>query len=224
MSPQTAEMLVKEVEPRIRSSAHSFVPIGSDDQEEQCQDAVVTAAQLLHSVEARAKTGVSAGNVAYFAVKLVKQGRRSTGSKPDPLHPVAILSGRSQVVSLQEAVHYEEGNDEPLVLGEVLACEGEDPAATSARNLDWQAFNATLDELARSILRCLAEGRPLLEVARAVGMSRSGIQRHKEQLTAAVAGFMGPDVLPDLQRVPQWRINIRAVRERIACRQERQAG
>jgi hypothetical protein len=125
MSPQASEMLMREVEPRIRSSAHSFVPIGSDDREEQCQDAVVTAAQLLHSVEARVKQGVSAGNVAYFAVKLVKQGRRSTGSKPDPLHPVAILSGRSQVVSLQEAVHYEEGNDEPLVLGEVLACEGE---------------------------------------------------------------------------------------------------
>src|SRR5690348_13978392 len=97
MSPQAAEMLIKEVEPRIRSSVHSFVPIGSDDREEQCQDAVATAAQLLHSVEARAKTGVSAGNVAYFAIKLVKQGRRSYGSKPDPLHPVAILSHRSQI-------------------------------------------------------------------------------------------------------------------------------
>ncbi len=45
-----------------------------------------------------------------------------------------------------------------------------------ARNLDWQAFVATLDELARAILQCIADERPLLEVAHAVGMSRSTIQ------------------------------------------------
>ena len=222
MSPQTGELLLQEVAPRIRSSMHSFVPVGSDDREEQCQDAVATAAQLVHSVEARAKAGVSPGNVAYFAVKLVKQGRRSYGSKPDPLHPVAILSGRSRVVSMQEAVRYEEGSDEPLVLGEVLACEAEDPSATGARNLDWQAFVATLDELALAILEYLAEGRPLRELAQAVGMSRSGIQTHKNRLTAAVQAFMGPDLMQELQHQPQWRIKIRAVREKLACRYERQ--
>ena len=59
-------MLTSEVEPRIRSQIHSFVPVGSDDREEQCQDAVATAAQLLDSVESRAKAGVSAGNIALF--------------------------------------------------------------------------------------------------------------------------------------------------------------
>jgi hypothetical protein len=222
MSPKAGELLTREIEPRIRSSMHTFVPVGSDDREEQCQDAVATAAQLLHSVEVRAKAGVSAGNVAYFAVKLVKQGRRSYGSKPDPLHPVAFLSGRSRVVSMQEAVRYEEGSDEPLVLGEVLACEAEDPSATASRNLDWQAFAATLDGLAKAILEYLAEGRPLRELAEAVGMSRSGIQTHKNRLTAAVQAYMGPDLMQEVQRPPQWRINIRAERERLACRYERQ--
>jgi DNA-directed RNA polymerase specialized sigma24 family protein len=215
-------MLTREVEPRIRSQIHSFVPVGSDDQEEQCQDAVATAAQLLHSVESRAKAGVSAGNIAYFAVKSVKRGRRSYGSKPDPLHPAALLSCRSRVVSLQEPVKYEEGSEEPLVLGEVLASEAEDPSATGARNLDWQAFTATLDELARTILQCLADERPLLEVAHAAGVSRSTIQIHKNRLTAAVQAFMGPELMQQLQRPPQWRINIRAVREKLACRYERQ--
>ncbi len=224
MNATTGNLLINEVAPRIHSSMHSFVPIGSDDREEQFQDAVATAAQLLHSVEARAKAGVSAGNVAFFAVKLVKQGRRSYGSKPDPLHPVAILSGHSRVLSMQEAVRYEEGSDESLALGEVLACEAEDPSATGARNLDWQAFVATLDELAQAILEYLAEGRPLRELAQAVGMSRSGIQLHKTRLTAAVQDFMGPDLMQELQRPPQWRIDIRAVRQRLACRQERQCG
>ena len=201
---------------------HSFVPVGSDDREEQFQDAMATAAQLLHSVEARSKAGVSAGNVAYFAVKLVKQGRRSYGSKPDPLHPVTSMSGRCRVVSMDEPVQCEEGSDEPLVLGEVLASEAEDPSATGARNLDWQAFTATLDELARNILQCLADERPLLEVAHAAGVSRSTIQNHKNRLTAAMQAFMGPELMQELQRAPQWRINIRAMREKLACRYERQ--
>jgi DNA-directed RNA polymerase specialized sigma24 family protein len=221
MTPENEQLLVEEIAPRIRSQAHSFVPVGSDDREEQCQDAVAIAAQLLHSVEARAKAGVSASNIAYFAIKSVKQGRRSYGSKPDPLHPVAILSGRSRVVSLQESVRYEEGSDEPLVLGEVLECEAEDPSATGARNLDWQAFAATLDELAQAILEYLADGRPLRELAQVVGMSRSGIQRHKNRLTEAVQAFMGPELMQELQRPPQWRINIRATRERLACRYAR---
>ena len=215
-------MLLREVEPRIRSQIHSFVPVGSDDREEQCQDAVATAAQLLDSVESRAKAGVSAGNIAYFAIKSVKRGRRSYGSKPDPLHPVTIMSGRCRVVSLDEPVKYEEGSEEPLVLGEVLASEAEDPSVTGARNLDWQAFTATLDELARTILQCLADERPLLEVAHAAGVSRSTIQTHKNRLTAAVQAFMGPELMQELQRPPQWRINIRAVREKLACRYERQ--
>jgi hypothetical protein len=57
---------------------------------------------------------------------------------------------------MQEAVRYEEGSDEPLVLGEVLSCEAEDPSATASRNLDWQTFVATLDELAQAILEYLA--------------------------------------------------------------------
>ena len=221
MSPKVGEMLVREIEPRIRSQIHSFVPVGTDDRDEQCQDAVATAAQMLSSIEARDKAGVSPGNVAYFATKLVKQGRRSYGSKPDPLHPAAILSGRSRVMSLEEPVKYEEGSEEPLVLGEVLASEAEDPSATGARNLDWQAFTETLDELARNILQCLADERPLLEVAHAAGVSRSTIQTHKNKLTAAVQAFMGPELMQELQRPPQWRINVRAVREKLACRYAR---
>jgi len=222
MSPQTGELLVNEVAPRIRSSLVGITSIGSEDREELEQDAVAMAAGLLESIETRGKQ-VTPGNVAYYAVKQIRQGRRSRGFfKSDAHHPAAQVSGRSRVVSLEEPVKSEEGSEEPLVLGEVLACEAEDPSATGARNLDWQAFVATLDELARAILQCLADEKPLLEVAHAVGMSRSTIQGHKNRLSAAVEAFMGPDLLQNLRRAPQWRINIRAVRERLACRFERQ--
>ena len=223
MSPQTGELLVNEVAPRIRSSLVGVTSIGSEDREELEQDAVAMAAGLLESIEARGKR-VTPGNVAYYAVKQIRQGRRSTGFfKSDAHHPAAQVSGRSRVVSLDEPVKYEEGSDEHLALGEVLACEAEDPSATAGRNLDWRAFVATLDELARAILQCLADERPLLEVANAVGMSRSTIQSHKNRLSDAVLAFMGPELLRELQRPAQWRINMQAVRQKLACRYERRA-
>ena len=79
---------------------------------------------------------------------------------------------------MDERVYSDEGM-EPLTLGEVLASEAEDPSVTGARNLDWHALLSTLDEKARSILNCLAEGRPLLEIAVAYGISRSGVQTLK---------------------------------------------
>ena len=215
--------MVNEVAPRIRSSLAGVRGIGSEDSDELQQDAVAMAAGLLESIEKRDKQ-VTSGNVAYYAVKQIRQGRRSTGFfKSDAHHPAAQVCGRSRVVSLEEPVRCEEGSEDPFVLGEVLASDAEDPAATGARNLDWQAFVATLDELARAILQCLADERPLLEVAQAVGLSRSTIQVHKNRLSEAVRAFMGPELLQNLLRAPQWRINLTAVRERLACRFERQA-
>ncbi len=137
------------------------------------------------------------------------------------MHPATQMAGRSRMHSLEEIVGYDEVSGEPLILGEVLASEAEDPSATGARNLDWQAFVKTLDELALGILEYLAEGRPLRDLADAVGMSRSGIQLHKERLSAAVQAFMGAELMQQVQHRPQWRIDVTAVRETIACRFER---
>jgi len=223
MSPHAGEMLIQEVAPRIRSLTKTLQKVGVDDREEIYQDALAFAASLIASLEARGKQLVTPGNVAFFAVRLVvKAGRRSTGSsKTDVLHPGTQLSGRSRVHSLEEPV-YDEGTQEPLTLGEVLASEAEDPSVTGARNLDWHALLSTLDEKARHILKCLAEGRPLLEVALAYGISRSGVQTIKEKLKHVVTEFMGEDLLADVQRLPAWKDNIRASREKVACRIERQ--
>src|SRR5258707_8163930 len=79
MSPTTEELLIQEVAPRIRNSvANSVLQVGTDDIGELVQDGIAIAAALLSSADARGKQ-ISAGNVSYFAVKLVRQGRRSTG-------------------------------------------------------------------------------------------------------------------------------------------------
>ncbi len=221
MNTQNEALLVQEIVPRIRGSLRNAAQVGADDTAELTQDGIAIAASILASAEARGKQ-VSAGNVAFYATRLVRSGRRSGGqSTTDAMAPRTQITGRSRVMSLEEPVKCEEGSDEPLVLGEVLASEAEDPFATGARNLDWQAFTETLDELARTILQCLADERPLLEVAHAAGVSRSTIQNHKNRLTAAVQAFMGPELMQELQRPPQWRINVRAVREKLACRYAR---
>lgn len=94
MSPQAGELLVHEIAPRLRSTIPYSVPcVGAEDAEELLQDALATAASLLASAEARGKT-VTAGNVAYYALKHAQSGRRSTGfSKTDVLHPGTQLGG-----------------------------------------------------------------------------------------------------------------------------------
>ena len=73
MSPKTGELLVKEVAPRLHSLAPSLTPIGCEDQAEQVADAIAVAAALLVSATARGKR-ISAGNVAFYAIRLVRQG------------------------------------------------------------------------------------------------------------------------------------------------------
>jgi hypothetical protein len=223
MSPEVGKMLIKEVEPRIRSQIHGFVPVGTDDQEEQCQDAIATAAQLLHSIEARAKTGVSAGNVAHFAIRLVKSGRRSTGSKPDPLHPVAILSGRSRPVSLDAPLNCEADGEETLCLHDALAAKTEDPAAAAIRRLDWDKLLSFLDAMAREVLRCLMQDQDLTTLVPKLKRSRSSLQGDKMRLARLVKEHLGEDITRQVQEQPRWRDCVHASRERSACRYERQS-
>jgi len=53
MSPQTGELLVNEIAPRIRSSLLGVHGIGSEDPAELKQDALAMAAGLLESIQAR---------------------------------------------------------------------------------------------------------------------------------------------------------------------------
>lgn len=97
-------MLVRQIAPRIRSLLSNSAQVGSDDLGELAQDGIAQAATLLTSAQARGKK-VSAGTISYYAAKLVRQGRRSTGqSTTDVMHPATQLAGRSRIVSLDAPV------------------------------------------------------------------------------------------------------------------------
>ena len=133
-------------------------------------------AKLLHSVETRAKK-VTAGNISYYAVRLTREGRRSTGfKKTDPLHPAAQIAGRSRVVSLEEPLGEEIEDQETLCLHDVLAAPDEDPSMAATRRLDWTGLVESLDAANREILGCLLEGADLGKLLPKLKCSRHTLQ------------------------------------------------
>ncbi|HUD48275.1 MAG TPA: hypothetical protein VMR33_15690 [Candidatus Baltobacteraceae bacterium] len=214
-------MLCTQVVPKI----HAAIPassrmIGAEDAAELIQDTIAHAAALLHRAEAAGKT-VTPGNVAYFAVKLTRAGRRSTGSSAtDVMHPGTQLSGRARVVSLDEPLGFVDAGD-PITLADVFDNGQEDPGTIGARNMDWQTFYGKQTRRSQRLLAVVAEGSTLRDVARLLGLSDSGIQLEKRKLALALAALMGANILAESTRQPSWRDNLRAGRERQACRAAR---
>jgi len=220
MNSHSAWVLQEQVVPRLRSTIpHSVNFVGCEDAQELIQDATAVAARMLSSVEAVGKK-VTPGNIAYYALQHIKSGRRSTGSTVvDVLGSGTQLNGNTRLTSLDEpASTEEESGGETFTFNDLLSNDQEDPAMATARKLDWQAFIGTLDGIGRAILDCLSQERPLTEVATRFGVSRSSVQLHKNRLSQAVREYMGADLLRELQRAPQWRINLQVIRQRLACR------
>ncbi len=223
MSPHTGEMLLNEVAPRIRSAVPYCVrTVGCEDAEELIQDTIAMAAKLYDNAEKAGKT-VTPGNIAYYAILHAKSGRRAYGqSKTDPLHPCTQLNGRARLDGLEDAVKTEEGSEDPLLLSDVFSNEQEDPSVKAARKVDWELFTATLNERFRAILDVLAEGGCLKEVAVKFKVSNSTINTNRIQLADKLREFFGADILKEIVQLPQWRNNLLAHREFLACREQRQ--
>ena len=114
-----------------------------------------------------------------------------------------------------------EGDD--LCLQDVLAGHSPDPAVEAAKRLDWQALVDSLDALARKVLDCLLAGEDLTSLVPKLRRCRSSLQTDKMRLAELVREHLGADILTEVQRLPQWRDNLVASRERLACRYARQA-
>ena len=217
----TQEYMLHEVAPRLRAGIGSSIPrAGGEDDAELLQDGLVIALGLLRSAQAKGKQ-VTAGNIAYYTIKNLRAGRRSTGfRKYDSLHPASRLNG-CRVYSLDEPIPGE--NDEDLTLSEVLESRAEDPSVEAGRRLDWQGLLHKLDDVAKAILRALADGSELTRLVAPLKLSRSTLQTRKNQLATLVRDCLGEDILRQVQEHPGWRNGLEATREKLACRWARQA-
>src|SRR5258708_35229456 len=196
MNPQAGEMLVQQIAPRIRSLlSNSVAQVGSDDIGELAQDGIAMAAALLTSAQARGKK-VSAGTVSYYAAKLVRQGRRSTGqSTTDVMHPATQIAGRSRMMSLDAPVGTEAEADDVLCLHDTLAARSADPSQEAAKRLDWTPLIAALDAKTREVLLCLVQGGGLTSLVPKLKRRRPALQGDKAGLARLVGARLGQDIL-----------------------------
>ena len=223
MSSHADKMLTDEIVPRLRTMIpHKVSFVGAEDAEELLQDATLMAARLLARARANGKQ-VTPGNIAFYTMLHLRSGRRShSASRSDAMGSRTQIVGHSRVTSMEAPVASDEASpEEPLTLGDVLASDAEDPSETAARNLDWEALIDTLDEKALAVLHCMADEVRLQELATRHGVCRTTVQGWRNQLTELVRTFMGADVLHMIQRTPQWRENLTAMREQMACRMDR---
>jgi hypothetical protein len=209
----TEEFILREVQSRLKVGITTSVPqVGCDDPEELLQDGLVIAFRMLKNAR-RAGKRASARTVSHYTLATLRTGRRSTGvHRNDVMNPAAQLSGHCRVQSFDEMVTTGDLSDEPLTLGEVLACKQSDPAIKAAREIDWQELIQTLDALAKEVLAALVSGTELTRLVPRLRRSRSALQRDKRRLAALIREHLGEDILLQVLQVrPQWRNNMRLI-------------
>ena len=115
----------------------------------------------------------------------------------------------------------EESGGEIFELHDLLSNDQEDPATKAARKMDWEDFMAGLSAQDQAVIECLIEGKTSSAMARKLRVSDWTIKNSKRHLAEAIIEFMGADILIQIQRRPNWRNNLTANKERLACRHER---
>ncbi len=219
MSPRAGQSLVSDIVPRIRAVVpRSVRPVGSEDTEELIQDCVAMAARLLHNNEANGKP-VFPSSIAFYSLQHLKSGRRSTGSsRTDACTSGTRLDGRSDLLPIDEPIGFDEAAGESLTLSEMISDGREDPSQEVARTVDWECFMSTQSKNARKVVQHLAEGLKILQIARKMNLAPWQVYAERDKLAKAVREHMGVNVIEDVTRPAQWFGNLKAAREKFACR------
>jgi hypothetical protein len=224
MNPEAETQLLRQLEPRLRAAIPQRVPIvGADDPQELLQDGLVIALRLYRRTRAVGKK-VTVGNLAFYTIRHLRSGRRSTGERQnDVLHPAAQLRGHSQVQSLDQPLSRCDESGQALSLHDCLAAPVDDPATSAARRLDWAMVLSALDPVAKAILLTLLEGAALTVLVPRFKRSRSSLHNDQKRLGDLVCQHLGQDILQEVQTRPAWSHDLTTQRERSACRIERRA-
>jgi hypothetical protein len=220
MSPQAGWILQEEIVPRLRPATPRNVNfVGSEDAEELIQDSICLAAKLLDNAE-RANKTVTPGNIAFYTILHMKSGRRSIGSSnSDVLGTGTQLNGRSTINYFDEPAMCEDG--EEFTLNDVLSVDAEDPSQIAARKMDWESFLIGLTTREKTVIEYLLAGKNISQAAVMFKVSPSTMQQCKNCLAIRILDYMGPDILQEIRRLPGWKNNLNANRERLACKGDR---
>ena len=234
MSPQAGFLLQTQVLPRLQSAIPNVVHcVGSEDAQELIQDSIAIAAKMMDGAENSGKkvvksangqrNQVTAGNITFYTIEKLRSARRSTGSSVVDVYGSGTqLNGTTRLNSLEEVVaSSDEAGGEIFTYNDVLSRDEEDPSVRAARKMDWADFLAGLSARDQAVIECLIEGKSIGSMARKLRVSDWSIKNSKRRLRIKIAEFMGPEILIEIQRRPQWKQNLEATREKMVCKRER---
>ena len=132
------------------------------------------------------------------------------------------LNGNTRLNSLEEVVaSNEETGGEIFELHDVLSRDEEDPGTKEARRMDWASFLASCSARDQSIIQFLIEGSSCSVISRQLGVCTSTIQHRKKNLAVKILEFMGRDILIEVRKLPRWKDDLTATRQKLACKHER---
>ncbi|QTN34168.1 hypothetical protein HZ994_18195 [Akkermansiaceae bacterium] len=215
-------MLVHEVVPRLKKSVHTIPKVGHEDDEEIVQDATLMAARMMDSAE-QAGRKFTAGNMAYYATKAARSGRRSyyTG-RSDVFSPGCQIDGKARHEWLDDEVEFETGDSGTLhdvITPYHYQGQEPDPAEEAARNVDWESFLASHPPRHRTAILVLVEGGTMREAGKRCGLKDSAALVLKRRIASDLIEFFGEDVIRRLLDGvrPGWESDLRMSRERHLC-------
>ena len=211
MTAVAAEMLVSQIMPIIIGSiaGGAVRPIRSEDLTELQQDALALAARILDSAEQNGKT-VPAKSVAYYSLKAIRSGRRSTSaSRTDVMNPATELDGRCSLVSIDAPVGDAAEDDGEMSLHDILTTTGETSDTIAARELDWAELDSDLPDRHRTVVQRTAEGFGPNEIADELQVSPPRVVQLKRRIGKRIRGAWGDNILADVTREPLWRRTVR---------------
>jgi len=224
MSPQSGQVLLEEIAPRLKAVVPHIKTVGCEDSEELYADGIAMAAHMLEGLEKRGKQ-VTPGNIVFYTTLHLRSGRRSYSTGHTDVMGSATQIGRnSMVLSFEEEVGIDDEIGTPIRLEEMLTDGRDDPSMEAARNMDWEEFLGSHDMRYTCIVYDLGSGRTMLDTARACGMTYGGIRELRDELVDDLLEWMGPTAIADAVKVPGWRGNILVDREKTACRADRRRG
>jgi hypothetical protein len=216
-------LLVQDIMPIIAATVPRVArPVGAEDSAELVQDTLASAAQMLDAAE-RAGKPLHPTSIAYYSIQRAKSGRRSTSAfRTDVMCPGVQLDRKVTMDSMDAPLEDGVTGEEGCSLHDLLAARGEDPSQTAAREIDWADLLQRFDDREVDLLVLTAEGGKLNKLARKFGVSQARVCQLRRALGQRVREAWGPTALQDATRESTWeRNNVRAARERTACRRER---
>jgi hypothetical protein len=208
-----------DVIPRLRAVARSIPKIGCEDDEEIVQDATLMAARMMNSAD-KAGQKFSASNIAYYATRAARSGRRSYYSgNCDVMSARCQFQGKARHELLDDEIEFEDG--EPGTLHDIVAPPdyqgGEsDPAEEAARNMDWEMFLASHPPRHRAAISILVAGGNMREAGKRCGLKDSAAANLKRRIAGDLIEFFGMEVIRRLLdgTRPGWESDLRMTRER----------